>query len=189
MEILSSVEPIVRNILGSHFPEDTITVNDDFEKILGGADTEIFSFSIKVKNQFKQLQLILRLYRAGADITSSRREYETLNQLHKTGLSVPKPYGYTGSDNELKRPFLIMELIDGEMLSEVFFRNMSDAEEIMRQLQIGSINFEEASALLTGGRARMSTLSQTRSFLELNGLHVEFAGMSGPYYRITAKRE
>jgi hypothetical protein len=64
-----------------------------------------------------------------------------------------------------------------------------DAEEIMRQLQIGSINFEEASALLTGGRARMSTLSQTRSFLELNGLHVEFAGMSGPYYRITAKRE
>ena len=63
-----------------------------------------------------------------------------------------------------------------------------DAQEVMRQYQLGSVSFEEASILLAGGRARISTLDQTRSFLESNGLHVEFAGLNGAYYRITAKR-
>jgi len=63
-----------------------------------------------------------------------------------------------------------------------------DAQEIFRQFQVGSLDFEETSSLLTGGRARMSTLGQTRHFLESNGLHIEFAGLNGPFYRITAKR-
>jgi hypothetical protein len=63
-----------------------------------------------------------------------------------------------------------------------------DAQEIIRQLQIGSLSFEDTSMLLTGGRTRMSTLSQTRSFLELNGLQIEFAAINGPFYRITARR-
>jgi len=63
-----------------------------------------------------------------------------------------------------------------------------DAQEIFRQFQIGSMGFEDTSSLLTGGRTRMSTLSQTRSFLESNGLEVRFAALNGPFYRITAAR-
>ena len=63
-----------------------------------------------------------------------------------------------------------------------------DAEEIFRQCSIGAINFDDASSLLSGGRMRMSTLGQTRAFLESSGLHGEFAGMNGAFYRITAKR-
>jgi hypothetical protein len=63
-----------------------------------------------------------------------------------------------------------------------------DAQEIFRQFHIGSLGFEDASSLLTGGRARMSTLNQTRSFLESNGFEIAFAGLNGPFYRITAKR-
>lgn len=63
-----------------------------------------------------------------------------------------------------------------------------DAQEIFRQVHIGSLGFEDASALLTGGRARMSTLGQTRHFLESNGLEVEFAALNGAFYRITARR-
>jgi len=63
-----------------------------------------------------------------------------------------------------------------------------DAQEIFRQFHIGSLGFEDASSLLTGGRSRMSTMNQTRSFLESNGLEIEFAGLNGPFYRITAKR-
>ena len=63
-----------------------------------------------------------------------------------------------------------------------------DAQEIIRQLQIGSLDFQNASDLLTGGRARMSSLEKARSFLELNGLDIEFAGINGAFYRITARR-
>ena len=63
-----------------------------------------------------------------------------------------------------------------------------DAREIMRQYHLGSVSFEEASSLLAGGRARISTLAQTKSFLESNGLHVDFAGLNGAFYRITATR-
>ena len=63
-----------------------------------------------------------------------------------------------------------------------------DAQEIFRQFQIGAMNFEDTSSLLTGGRNRMSKLGQTRHFLESNGLEIQFAGMNGPFYRITAKR-
>jgi|GEM_PF-3135943 len=63
-----------------------------------------------------------------------------------------------------------------------------DGEEICRQLQVGSLGFEDASSLLTGGRARMSTLAKTRSLLESEGLTIEFAGLNGAFYRITAKR-
>jgi hypothetical protein len=64
-----------------------------------------------------------------------------------------------------------------------------DGEEICRQLQVGSLSFEDASSLLTGGRARMSTLARTRSLLESKGLKIEFAGINGAFYRITAKRD
>ena len=47
-----------------------------------------------------------------------------------------------------------------------------DAQEIFRQFAIGSVDFENTSSLLTGGRARMSTLGQTRSLLESNGLQI-----------------
>ena len=63
-----------------------------------------------------------------------------------------------------------------------------DAQEIFRQFAIGSVDFENTSSLLTGGRARMSTLGQTRSLLESNGLQIEFAALNGVYYRITARR-
>ena len=63
-----------------------------------------------------------------------------------------------------------------------------DAQEIFRHIAIGSVVFENTSSLLTGGRARMSTLGQTRSLLESNGLQIEFAALNGVYYRITARR-
>ena len=63
-----------------------------------------------------------------------------------------------------------------------------DAQEIFRQFHIGSLNFEETSALLTGGRVRMTTLHQVRKFLESRGLQIEFASFNGPFYRITARR-
>lgn len=63
-----------------------------------------------------------------------------------------------------------------------------EAEEICRQLQIGSIGLDEASGLLSGGRLRMTTLNDTKSFLESRGMEIQFAGINGPFYRITARR-
>ena len=63
-----------------------------------------------------------------------------------------------------------------------------DGQEIFRQFQTGSLNFEDVSALLTGGRVRMTTLHQVRNFLESNGLEIEFASFNGPFYRVTARR-
>jgi len=63
-----------------------------------------------------------------------------------------------------------------------------EAEEICRQLQIGSIGLDEASSLLSQGRMRMTTLGETKSFLESQGMEIQFAGINGPFYRITARR-
>ncbi|OLS23041.1 MAG: hypothetical protein HeimC2_27810 [Candidatus Heimdallarchaeota archaeon LC_2] len=153
MEILQYVDHIIQNILGSHFPEDSITINNSFERILGGADTEIFSFSIKITNQSNPLPLVLRLYREGAVMGVSKREFETLDQLYNAGLSVPKPYGYADSDNKLKRPFLIMELIVGEMLSEIFFNSKTDVEALMLKfiqnlVNIHNVNWKDHLSIL-----------------------------------------
>jgi len=64
-----------------------------------------------------------------------------------------------------------------------------ESQEICRQYQIGALDFDETSDLLTGGRVRLTTLSQTRELLEGAGFQVQFAGINGPFYRITATRQ
>ena len=72
----------IHNILEDHFPKNAYVVNEEFMKIIGGADTEIFSFVIEMQDKSKSLDLILRIYREGATILSSRKEFETLDQLY-----------------------------------------------------------------------------------------------------------
>lgn len=131
MELLNQITPIIKIILDSHFPKDNYTIKGGFNQILGGADTEIFSFTVMMLNEPKSKHLIIRIYRDGATIELSRREFETLDQLYKAGLSVPKPYGFTGPDNALRRPFIIMEKIEGELLSDLFYKRKDESDRLI----------------------------------------------------------
>ncbi|MHA2031807.1 MAG: phosphotransferase family protein [Candidatus Kariarchaeaceae archaeon] len=147
MEIQGKVILDIQNILNEHLPKDQYTIKDGFSKILGGADTEIFSFTIEMKDESNSYELILRIYRKGATINSSKREFDVLDKLFKAGLSVPKPYGFIGPDNSLNRPFLIMEKVDGGMLSEEFFKENSDPKTMLVQfiqnlVKIHNINWK-----------------------------------------------
>ncbi len=149
MELLNKTLYVISEILETHFSKDSFIIRDELTRITGGADTEIFSFTVEITEESMSYDLILRLYRKGATIDLSRREFETLNQLYNAGLSVPKPYGYTGIENPLKRPFLIMEKIDGEMLAEIIFNENRNKEAMLIQFmgnlaEIHNLNWQKS---------------------------------------------
>jgi aminoglycoside phosphotransferase (APT) family kinase protein len=108
----------IRKVLINQFPDIHSLFLGEFERVLGGADNEIFSF--KVQGKEKQQNLILRLYKKGTAGHVVKTEYQIIHMLHNENLAVPKPFGYSGEDNYFERAFIVMEKIDGELFSDIF---------------------------------------------------------------------
>jgi aminoglycoside phosphotransferase (APT) family kinase protein len=112
----------IQKILSPHFPNIFQFEIGKFEEILGGADTRIFSFSVKDLGH----DFILRIYREGTSVNVAKIEYQTLQAVHSANVAVPKPYGYLGDESSFERAILIMEKIVGKMLAEAFFEEQND---------------------------------------------------------------
>ncbi|MHA2146905.1 MAG: phosphotransferase family protein [Candidatus Thorarchaeota archaeon] len=87
----------------------------EFKQILGGADTTIYGFDLI--SESKTLPLILRIYRS-AFSQSARREFKILQILHVAGISVPRPYLFKEKSEATGRTYIVMERIEGSLLSE-----------------------------------------------------------------------
>ncbi|MHA1904410.1 MAG: phosphotransferase [Candidatus Thorarchaeota archaeon] len=94
----------------------------EFKQIFGGADTTIYGFDIISDSE--SIPLILRIYRP-AFSDSARREYSVLQNLHVEGISVPTPYLFNEKSDVTGRAYIIMERIDGSLLSDELFNSQS----------------------------------------------------------------
>jgi aminoglycoside phosphotransferase (APT) family kinase protein len=87
----------------------------NFSRILGGADTTIHAFDLI--SQSGVVPMVVRVYRPGS-IDHARREYTVMERLHSAGISVPKPYVFVQDSTAIGETYLVMERIDGPLLSD-----------------------------------------------------------------------
>jgi aminoglycoside phosphotransferase (APT) family kinase protein len=94
----------------------------EFKQIFGGADTTIYGFDLV--SDSRSIPLILRIYRP-AFSDSAMREFRVLQSLHAEGIGVPRPYLCNENSATTGRAYIIMERIEGPLLSDVLHASQS----------------------------------------------------------------
>ncbi|MHA2175147.1 MAG: phosphotransferase family protein [Candidatus Hodarchaeales archaeon] len=92
----------------------------DFNQILGGMETLIYSFKCKYNKNGKkeEKKLILRMYATENGAEFAQSEFEVLRELESVNYPVPKVFFRETSSNFLGKPFIILEYIDGVLMGE-----------------------------------------------------------------------
>ena len=114
VEITSEIKQELHSRLTDAYPEMANMRMEGFSRILGGATTIIFSFDLV--SDSCSIPLILRIYDA-TQVESARREFQTISALHDEGVRVPKPYIINTDSIAMKKPYLVIERIEGDILS------------------------------------------------------------------------
>jgi len=122
------------------------------KQILGGADTTIYGFDLI--SDSKTLPLIVRIYRS-AFSHSARREFKILQILQAEGISVPEPYLFKEKSEATGRTYLVMERIEGSLLSDELELSKSTPRfdqllgtSIRNLVAIHSLNWTESFSFL-----------------------------------------
>ncbi len=123
MRITKDIEAEIFDQLTSACPDFKDYQISTFTRVLGGADTTIFSFDLISTS--KTIPLILRIFRPNFT-ESAKREFQTLIRLHSRGLKVPKPYFWVPKSTQLGCAYIVMERIDGKLLADVLHAVRSD---------------------------------------------------------------
>jgi len=94
----------------------------EFKQIFGGADTTIYGFDLV--SDSVSIPLILRIYRPIFS-GSAKKEFSILQKLHAGGIGVPKPYLYVEKSDTTGRAYMVMERIEGALLSDALHASQS----------------------------------------------------------------
>lgn len=115
MEITEDIQSEIHHHLSSVYPEFRDFHVGAFSEIVLGADTSIFSFDLVA--DYTTVPLILRTHRPGG-AGSARREYQIMKGLYSAGIDIPRPYIFLERFSSLDRASIVMERIQGQLLSE-----------------------------------------------------------------------
>lgn len=108
----------------------------DLERILGGMETEIHSFTCKYLESGKKnhLKLIIRIYHSEHGFKYAIEEFEALHKLKMVNYPVPNVYFKETSSKYLGKPFLIIEFIEGVLMGDKMLKSGENRD--FRTLQI-----------------------------------------------------
>jgi len=113
-ELVAYKEEIIEKI-AIEYPALRNSRMSEFKQIFGGADTTIYGFDLV--SDSVSIPLILRIYRPVFS-GSAKKEFSVLQKLHAGGISVPKPYLYVEKSDTTGRAYMVMERIEGPLLSD-----------------------------------------------------------------------
>ena len=109
-----------------------LNINDnsirDINYLPGGTDTKIYNFILKSDEMY--IPLVLKLFRNRLPPTRSQDEYLNLCQIFESKIKVPKPFGFLDNSCSFSQPFMIMEFIQGKLLSEVIYSNLNQNNDL-----------------------------------------------------------
>jgi len=152
-ELKGYKEEIIEQI-GKEYPELGNSRMSEFKQIFGGADTTIYGFDLI--SDSKSIPLILRIYRPTFS-ESGKREFKVIQNLHARGVGVPKPYLFNEESSATGRAYVVMERIEGPLLSDELNAARSTPrfdqllELFVRNLvSIHSVDWTEGLAFLDG---------------------------------------
>lgn len=105
----------------------------DLRQLTDGWETEVYAFGLEADAAPRE-NLILRMYPGHDAHDKSEREFTTLQQLYKTGYPVPRVIALNRDSEAMGKPFVIMELIDGQPLGAVLLQaDESRQQKLLRQ--------------------------------------------------------
>ncbi|MHA1934695.1 MAG: phosphotransferase [Candidatus Thorarchaeota archaeon] len=122
MKELDDYKEEILEKIAVEYPDLRNSMMSEFTQIFGGADTTIYGFDLI--SDSKSIPLILRIYRP-AFSDSARREFRVLQSLHVEGIRVPKPYLCNEKSDATGRAYIIMERVEGPLLSDELFTSQS----------------------------------------------------------------
>jgi len=108
--------------IANEYPDLGKSRINEFNQILGGADTTIYGFDLI--SDSKSIPLILRIYRPNYS-ASAKWEYTVMRNLHAEGIQVPRPYLFNEESSTTGRAYFVMERINGPLLSDELFASRS----------------------------------------------------------------
>jgi len=101
------------------FPEKGQLQVKDFRSLTGGWENEVYAFDLEYgpPEDRRSDQLILRVYPGDHADFKSQREFHAMRKLHTAGYPVPYVHILEKSDSPFSKPFLIMDWVEGQLLS------------------------------------------------------------------------
>lgn len=101
-----------------------------YEELQGGADTTIYEISFH--NHLRKY--IQRIFRPNESNTIAEYEFSVQKTLFDNNISVPKPYLMKLTPNTRKRPYFVMEKIEGTRLDYLLDGNPKKFTQFIRRL-------------------------------------------------------
>lgn len=160
MKITNDIQSEIYQRLISSYPELSDLHPSSFSQILGGADTSIFAFDLH--RDSVTVPLILRIHRPEHS-GSARREYQIMKGLYSAGLDIPRPYILLERLSTLDRACIVMERIQGQLLSEEVLASYpgSRSDRLIREY------------MKTMARLHSIDWAQHLPFLDSNGVNTD----------------
>ena len=133
-------------------------------EILSGWETEIYFFEIS-PDLFSNSKIVLRLYPHINLSQKAENEYHCLSWLHQKGYSVPTVLLLeTDPNNSFKRPFIVLEQIEGSTLTDLLGRSNPSEQE--RLMLIFMKKFLELHKIDITNFPKESTLDSFKTYLD-----------------------
>lgn len=108
----------------------------DLAEIAQGWETEIYSFSLEreVDDETHTKALVLRMYNGEGAEGKSLKEFKAMAKLHELKFPTAKVYHLEPNRSILGKPFVIMEMIDGQSMGKIIETSPSKTREEMVRL-------------------------------------------------------
>ncbi len=110
----------------------------DLTSISAGGESDVYSFALEHgrPGSRKTLDLILRIYPDDDAYEKSAREFEGIRKLYKAGYPVPEVRTLERDDSPFKKPFVIMERIEGQTMRSL----MAESGQATREKYMHSLS-------------------------------------------------
>ncbi len=151
---MSSVNSVQNRLQDSYKEKFPLRVNSKVFNIRGiteGWETEIYSFTSEFDEgaERKREDQILRIYSGSDALPKAAREFNVMKKLHELGFTVPLVSVLQSNNSSFKKPFIIMEKIDGPLMGTVFLESTNEKRRELLELfcskfvQLHTINWRQ----------------------------------------------
>ena len=122
MSLEDEIQSRLLNFYERKFPSRENTHIYSLTKITDGWENEVYSFTIGYEEATKRKHedLILRIYPGNDAPQKSAKEFNAMKKLHEVGFPVPEVFLLELNSSPFGKPFVIMEMIDGRSMGDVF---------------------------------------------------------------------
>jgi aminoglycoside phosphotransferase (APT) family kinase protein len=114
-----SMRDSLQSYCRQRFPDRRHLQVKDFLRVTAGWENEVYAFDLEygAPHERQREELILRIYPGDHADRKSQHEFDSMRKLHKAGYPVPYVHMLERADSPFGKPCVIMERIQGQVMS------------------------------------------------------------------------